>query len=182
MHIFYEFSVIYLEKYRIWRKELKELTKKRLKRAGWLLFYLYIIMLSYFLFFSEHYGRGYVVEGYRYNLQFFKEIERFIQYRERLGFESFIVNIIGNILAFAPFGFLLPLIHKRYRSFFRIMFLSILFSLTVEVIQLYLKVGIFDVDDLLLNTVGGLLGYIIFSICHVFYRSMSYKQKVKRGN
>jgi glycopeptide antibiotics resistance protein len=161
---------------------LKELTKKRLKRAGWLLFYLYIILLSYFLFFSEHYGRGYAVENYRYNLQFFKEIERFILYREQLGFESFIVNILGNILAFAPFGFLLPLIHKRYRRFFKIMFLSLLFSLTVEAIQLYLKVGIFDVDDLLLNTLGGLLGYLVFSICHVFYRSLDHKQKNKRGN
>ncbi len=168
--------------YRIWRKELKEMTKKRLKRASWLLFYLYIILLSYFLFFSEHYGRGYVVENYRYNLQFFKEIERFILYREQLGFESFIVNILGNILAFAPFGFLLPLLNKRYRGFLKIIFLSLLFSLTIETIQLYLKVGIFDVDDLLLNTVGGLLGYIVFAICHAFYQSLNYKPKVKRGN
>jgi glycopeptide antibiotics resistance protein len=157
---------------------LKEHTKKRLKQAGWLLFYLYIILLSYFLFFSEHYGRGYVVEGYRYNLEFFKEIGRFVKYRERLGLESFIVNILGNVLAFAPFGFLLPMIHKRYRSFFKILFLSILFSLTVEVIQLFLKVGIFDVDDILLNTFGGLVGYIIFSICHAIYLRNA---KVKRG-
>ncbi len=160
---------------------MKDLTKKRLKRAGWLLFYIYIIMLSYFLFFSEHYGRGYAVENYRYNIQFFKEIKRFILYREQLGIESFIVNILGNIVAFTPFGFLLPLIHKKYRGFLRIMFLSLLFSLTVETIQLYLKVGIFDVDDLLLNTVGGSLGYIFFAICHVFYRSLNHKQKVKRG-
>lgn len=161
---------------------MKERTKQRLKTAGGLLFYLYIVMLSYFLFFSEHYGRDYVMEGYRYNLQFFKEIERFIQYREKLGFETFVVNILGNVLAFAPFGFLLPLIHKRYRRFFKIMFLSILFSLTVEAIQLYLKVGIFDVDDILLNTTGGLLGYIVFTICHAIYLRFIYKQKVKRGN
>ena len=161
---------------------MKEQTKKRLKRALGLLFYLYIILLSYFLFFSEHYGRDYVMEGYRYNLKLFKEIERFIQYREQLGFEIFVVNILGNILAFAPFGFLLPLIHKRNRSFFKILMLSILFSLTVEAIQLYLKVGIFDVDDILLNTVGGLLGYIIFSVCHAFYQRIGYKQRIKRGN
>ena len=155
---------------------MKEHTKKRLRRAGWLLFYIYIILLSYFLFFSEHYGRGYVVEEYRYNLEFFKEIGRFLKYREQLGLESFVVNILGNILAFAPFGFLLPIIHKRYQSFIKIIFLSILFSLTVEVIQLFLKVGIFDVDDILLNTTGGVVGYLFYLICHAIY-----KQKGKRG-
>ncbi len=161
---------------------MNELTKKRLKRAGGLLFYIYIIILSYFLFLSEHYGRGYVVESYRYNLEFFKEIKRFILYRELLGYETFIVNILGNILAFAPFGFLLPFIHKRYRGFFKIIFLSLLFSLTVESLQLYLKVGIFDVDDLFLNTLGGLLGYIAFVICYTFYRSLNKKHRVIRGD
>jgi glycopeptide antibiotics resistance protein len=181
MYNFRPERTVYLENNRTWRIELRELTKKRLKRAGGLLFYLYIILLSYFLFFSERYGRSCVVEGYRYNLQLFKEIERFIEYREQLGLESFVVNILGNILAFAPFGYLLPLIHKRYRGFFKILFLSLLFSLTVEAIQLYLKVGIFDVDDLVLNTAGGLLGYLIFTISHAFYRKIIKKQKERRG-
>lgn len=161
---------------------MKESTKKHFKRVGLLLFYLYIILLSYFLFFSEHYGRAYVVEGYRYNLTFFKEIRRFIQYREQLGFESFVVNVLGNVLAFAPFGFLLPMLHKKYRNFFKITLLSILFSLTVEVIQLFLKVGIFDVDDIMLNTLGGVIGFIVFSVCHALYFGRSKKSRGKRGN
>jgi len=160
---------------------LKESTKKHFKRAGWLLFYLYIILLSYFLFFSEHYGRSYTTEGYRYNLVLFKEIRRFIQYRHQLGIESFVVNVLGNVLAFAPYGFLLPLIKKKYRGFFKIMFLSILFSLMVEVIQLFLKVGIFDVDDIFLNTLGGVVGYIIFAISHAIYLRRTHKKRGKRG-
>lgn len=161
---------------------MKESTKKHFKRAGLLLFYLYIILLSYFLFFSEHYGRAYVIEGYRYNLTFFKEIRRFIEYRQQLGFESFVVNVLGNVLAFAPYGFLLPMINKRYRSFFKIMLLTIMFSLTVETIQLFLKVGIFDVDDIILNTLGGIVGYLFFSICHALYFGKRNKQRGKRGN
>ncbi len=144
---------------------MKEHSKKRLTKAGWLLFYLYIIFLSYFLFFSEHYGRDYISEDYRYNLELLKEIKRFIQYRELLGYESFIVNILGNILAFAPFGYMLPLLDKKYRKFFRMAFLSVLFSLFVEVLQMLLRVGIFDVDDILLNTIGGILGYLLYRIC-----------------
>ena len=159
---------------------MKEYNKKKLTKAGWLLFYLYIILLSYFLFFSEHYGRGYILDEYRYNLEFLKEIKRFIKYRELLGFESFIVNILGNILAFAPFGFMLPLLNIKYRKFFLITFLSILFSLSVEVAQMLLKVGIFDVDDILLNSIGGILGYLFWDICNSFYSRSHAKNKKKR--
>ncbi len=153
---------------------------KQLTKVGWLLFYLYIILLSYFLFFSEHYGRDLVSSQYRYNLHFFKEIRRFITYRELVGWESFVVNILGNVLAFAPFGFLLPALKKMYRGFFRMTFLSIMFSLSVEVIQLMLRIGIFDVDDILLNTLGGCLGYIFFAICNGIYQLIHPKKK-KRG-
>ena len=140
--------------------------KKGVKKAGWLLFYLYIILLSYFLFFSERYGREIVMKDYHYNLELFKEIHRFIQYRKQLGMESFVVNILGNVLAFAPFGFLLPTLSKNYRNFFVTTFLSLLFSLCVETTQLVLRVGIFDVDDIFMNTIGGMLGYIAFAIIH----------------
>lgn len=145
---------------------MKASGKKGLTKAGWLLFYLYIILLCYFLFFSEHYGRNDISESYRYNLELLKEIKRFIRYREVVGLESFVVNIMGNVLAFTPFGYLLPLLDKKYRSFFFVFFLSMLFSVSIEVVQMLLKVGIFDVDDILLNTVGGIAGYLFYAICH----------------
>jgi glycopeptide antibiotics resistance protein len=83
-------------------------------------------------------------------------------YRSQLGFESFVVNILGNIFAFAPFGFLLPLLNRRYRKLYITAFFSLLFSLTVETIQLWFRVGIFDVDDIFLNTIGGVSGYLFY--------------------
>jgi glycopeptide antibiotics resistance protein len=148
---------------------LSNQNKKRLTKAGWLLFYLYIILLCYFLFFSEHYGREHVLHNYRYNLEFFKEIKRFIKYRKALGFESFTVNILGNIIAFAPFGFLLPLLNEKYRRFFYVTFISILFSLSIELVQMLMKVGIFDVDDILLNSLGGILGYLLYKVFYFIY-------------
>lgn len=143
---------------------MKGTSRKKLTKAVWLLFYLYIILLCYFLFFSEHYGRENIMKDYRYNLVFFKEIKRFIIYREQLGFETFLVNILGNVLAFAPFGFMLPFLEKKYKNFFYTTFLCMIFSLCVEAMQLYLKVGIFDVDDLLMNTIGGIIGYLSYLI------------------
>lgn len=160
---------------------MKRQNKNYLTKAGWLLFYAYIILLSYFLFFSEHYGRENILKEYRYNLVLFKEIKRFLQYREQLGMESFMANILGNILAFAPLGFMLPLLNKRYQNFFRITFLCLFFSTSVEVVQLLLKVGIFDVDDILMNTIGGVLGYISYLIFSILLRIFNPKRKKDRG-
>ncbi|MDF2951981.1 MAG: VanZ family protein [Anaerocolumna sp.] len=104
-----------------------------------MLFILYIIFLAYFLFFSERYGRTTSTEEYRYNLTLFKEVKRFIMYRKVIGLESFLVNIIGNVFAFAPFGFVLPIISRDNRKFLNVTFLSFEFSLTIELIQLLFK-------------------------------------------
>lgn len=128
-------------------------------------FILYIAAMAYFLFFSEHYGRGSMDGDYRYNLQLFSEIRRYIVHRDVVGSEYFIVNIFGNIFAFAPFGFMIPSVNAKYNKFRDVLVLSFLLTLTIESLQLLLKVGIFDVDDLLMNTVGGLIGYVIFRIC-----------------
>ncbi len=127
-----------------------------------LLFVAYLILLFYFLFFSEGMGRAGVTAEYHYNLTPFKEIMRFIKYRDILGTEALILNIFGNIVAFMPFGFFVPKIIKRYKNAFHIVLYSFELSLLVEIFQLIFKIGSFDVDDLMLNTVGGLLGYIAY--------------------
>ena len=72
--------------------------------------------------------------------------------------------IVGNVIIFIPFGFFLPMASK-YRSCFATLFWSFGLSLCVEIFQLLTKVGSFDVDDILLNTIGGVAGHIIFVIC-----------------
>lgn len=149
---------------------MKKSTRKWIRVFSVIMFFIYIVMLSYFLFFSEQYGR-FASEEYRYNLVLFKEIKRFITYRHELGLKSFVVNMFGNVLAFAPFGFCLPLISPRYRGFFRILFLSAGFSFCVELVQLVFKVGIFDVDDIFLNTVGGVFGYLGYRFIRFLFYS-----------
>lgn len=149
---------------------MKKENKKLVIAIGWVLFYVYILLLSYFLFFSERYGRDTITQ--QYNLELFKEIKRFIKYREQIGLEGFVVNIFGNVIAFMPYGFLLPLLNRAYRRFYSIGILSILFSLVVETAQLLLKVGVFDVDDVLMNSLGGILGYLIFLSIHSIYRRL----------
>lgn len=125
--------------------------------------FIYLVLLAYFLFFSEALGRN-VSESYRYNLEPFKEIRRFYTYRDTLGMSAFLLNIVGNVAAFVPFGILRPLIGQRRHNFYRTMFQGFLFSLCIEISQLVSHVGSFDVDDIILNTAGILVGYILFLI------------------
>ena len=121
------------------------------------IFIVYIATLSYFLFFSERFGRDIGYSEYKYNLSLFKELTRFITYRKQIGFERFIINIFGNLLAFTPFGVLLPIVSPDNRKLIKVTLLTLQFSFTIELLQLIFKVGIFDVDDLFMNTLGGML-------------------------
>ena len=152
---------------------------KKIRALGKVLFVLYIGFLIYFLFLSDWYGREGVLDEYRYNLELFKEIRRFIVYREQLGVFAVFSNLFGNILIFLPFGFFISMAGKS-RGFFKTLFYSLALSLCVEVLQLVTRVGSFDVDDILLNTVGGVLGYIIFVICNLIRRKYHVRNRKKR--
>ena len=71
-------------------------------------------------------------------------------------------NLPGNIAFFIPFGFFLPFIAEKFRCLKRIMMAIFGFSLTYEFLQLLFRFCSFDVDDLLLNTLGGVAGYLPF--------------------
>lgn len=128
--------------------------------GGRVLFGIYLTGLCYFLFFAENYGRELGQEIYRYNLIPFKEIERFWRHRHLLGMHS-VGNLAGNVLGFVPAGFFIPMLWKRRKSFLFTICVTFEMSLLAEVLQLVFKVGSFDVDDLILNTFGGMLGYLV---------------------
>ena len=139
---------------------------KSLKCALWggrVLFLIYFAGLCYSLFFAENYGRIFGQEIYRYNLIPFKEIERFWIYRKELGIHSFL-NLVGNVLGFMPAGFFIPILWKKKPGCFYTMCLTLQMSFQVELVQLIFRIGSFDIDDMILNTLGGLLGYFFFKM------------------
>ncbi|MCI8660608.1 MAG: VanZ family protein [Lachnospiraceae bacterium] len=136
----------------------------RNQKFGWVLFLAYLAMLVYFMFFAESFGRDPAEREYAYNLELFKEIKRFYQYREQLGMEAFLLNVVGNVVAFMPFGFFLPIVSRRGKKWYNTMWLGFGMSLCIETTQLVFKVGSFDVDDLLLNTIGGIAGYLFYRV------------------
>lgn len=157
---------------------MKDETKRRIRQTGVILFVIYVLLLIYFLFFSEAYGRVAEAEReYRYNLVPFVEIRRFWVYREQLGLFALFTNIFGNVLGFVPLGCILPVICRKWRNGFLIILSGFGLSLCVETIQLITKVGCFDVDDMILNTLGAALGYLVFAVCD-YLRRKHYGKKI----
>ncbi len=137
--------------------------KRRIIRSvSRICFVIYMALLVYFLLLSDGFGRGEGYENYRYNLVPFQEIMRFIKYYEYIDFPSVVINLLGNIVAFMPFGALIRWVVNRKTRWYQATAYTFLFSLCVELLQLVAKVGVFDVDDLILNTLGGLMGFWVY--------------------
>lgn len=92
------------------------------------------------------------------NLIPFRTIVNYIKYSN--AFSSFI-NIFGNVLIFLPFGYLVPLLYKEFKKLKNLIYLSIIFSFSIEVVQFFVGRSV-DIDDLLLNTLGAILGFLIY--------------------
>lgn len=89
----------------------------------------------------------------------FRETYNAIKY---LGFwQPFYINFLGNIILFIPIGFLLPLLFKRMEQFPYTVIVGLCISLFIEITQLPQNRSS-DVDDLWLNTLGALIGYIVY--------------------
>ncbi|MEE0884264.1 MAG: VanZ family protein, partial [Faecalimonas sp.] len=68
-------------------------------------------------------------------------------------------NIILNIMMFVPFGFLLPLVSKKFQVFWKTYLAGFLFTFLIEMTQLLFNLGICELDDFMNNTVGAMIGY-----------------------
>jgi glycopeptide antibiotics resistance protein len=70
-------------------------------------------------------------------------------------------NIVGNILLFLPWGFLAPILFYKTRRFKNVVVSAVLISLFVETTQFIFVVGVADIDDVILNTLGAMVGFYL---------------------
>ena len=73
------------------------------------------------------------------------------------------LSMILNVVMFMPLGFLLPLLWKEYQSLVRTAIIGFCFSCGIEFCQLFNR-RVSDVDDLLMNTLGAILGWLIWIV------------------
>lgn len=108
----------------------------------------YVLCLFYVVTFQDkNYGSSNYIP--------FKEI-----FRYSFGSRKFFKNIIGNIMLFIPYGFLSSYLLKNKKLSITFI-LSLIASLTIELVQ-YNIGRVFDIDDIILNVLGGLIGGLLF--------------------
>jgi|UPI0003FAEA56 glycopeptide antibiotics resistance protein len=136
-------------------------------------FTLYIFYSIFLLFFSPYRQSAhsrFEDSGAAYNLVPFWTIRNYIKASDHINFNAWFSNLAGNVLVFMPLGFFLPLLFPKYFSFWRTLLLVITSTILVELLQFQLKVGSLDVDDIILNTIGGIMGFIVFKIAYLLFR------------
>lgn len=112
------------------------------------IFIIYVLCLYHVVTFQDiNYGTN--------NFTPFKEM-----FRYSVGSYKFYKNIIGNILLFVPFGFFSSYYLKNKKMYIT-MIVTLVTSLTIELVQY--KIGrVFDIDDIILNILGGIIGYLLY--------------------
>jgi len=158
---------------------------KIFKRVNWLLFGLYSIFLLTNLLFLRILWRiinynstfnkyFYYPESSTFfdidtwirnsNVIPFKSTYGYIMGSDRYNLDIIMNNTIGNILLFVPLGIFLPILFKKYKTFSQVFAFALLFSISIELLQFFLQIGQFDIDDIILNTMGSIIGYFIIKL------------------
>ena len=93
-----------------------------------------------------------------------------------------IYNVFGNIMMFVPTGIVLPVLYKRLDNFFKVAGTGLLISLAIEILQLPFADRTSDVDDLILNTLGVVIGYVLFVIVRYAKKPGKRKASLSEGS
>jgi glycopeptide antibiotics resistance protein len=126
---------------------------------------LYFCFLIYAVFFARrrhHLGIRYL------NFVPFKNTVNDFNDLIDIGIFNYLSNILGNVFLLMPLPFILAMVFKINR-FALVLLAGFLVSFTIELLQYIFDVGVADVDDLILNTLGTVIGYLCFSICKKWF-------------
>ncbi len=146
---------------------------KKRKPVVILLFVLYSLTMLWLLFgqrieyiSSEPYNQQLMNN---YNLEPFSTFWLFydltLNFQNDLSLSAFaFVNLVGNVVMFIPLGIFPPYLCKKLNNFFAYILFIFLLILSIELLQWVTLLGRFDVDDIILNVIGGLIGFVSFSI------------------
>jgi glycopeptide antibiotics resistance protein len=141
--------------------------RKPLKLIGWLLFAAYGIV-TFLLLLTPFRGvnTSFFYDDFWKNVNLipFKSILWYSTGFEHINLDTIVYNTLGNIAIFVPLGFFLPFLFRKIESLITVLIISFLVSFIIESSQLLFKLGQGDIDDILLNTLGAIIGFYLFQI------------------
>jgi glycopeptide antibiotics resistance protein len=124
----------------------------------------YIVMLITISFWGIGTSFSRMNAGYSdvsHNIVPFKSIINYLLNFEHYNFNTWFYNTFGNLLLFLPLGILISLVFVNVKHLNQVMYISLFVSFSVEIIQYATILGVFDVDDIILNTLGSIIGFLI---------------------
>lgn len=148
------------------KKEVELRNQLLHKYMIYIVFVVYIVFLLKIVLFKTSSFidilNGNLSAGYRSaNLIPFKTIVDFFKL-EGFSVLRIVSNTFGNIAIFMPMGYLMPIIFKRINKLNKVVILSFLVSIMFEILQYTFYLGTMDVDDVILNLLGGSIGYLVY--------------------
>ena len=157
---------------------LNKNSKSLKKKIGWQhYFFGYLFILYLMISLTEVVGFPYLSDWQRLsrlNVPIFNPIINLVPFND--GFE---ISSILNIIFFMPFGFLLPTLWKKYRKLLKTLCSGILFSIIIEIGQLFVPHRASDINDLIMNTIGTICGWIIFNIISKIFHKLANKTVIE---
>ena len=145
---------------------------KFIRRHSKVIFIVYIVLLVLVLIFKfpsplfdnliDYFKNGKELYTEEPHVVPFETIKTYVANAQAVN-DWFFKNLACNILMFIPFGLLLPLFAMK-RRVWHIVFAGVSTAGLIEVVQLITKFGIFDVDDIILNTVGVVVGFLLYKL------------------
>ena len=146
---------------------------KRQNRIDWkreavlLLMYLNLAVIIRFVFFPRDLIDGHV-QPLAFEAAVFPLRINLLPLVHLLDYDSIrdvIWNVVGNAVMFIPSGIVLPIIYRQLNSFWKVVAAGAFLSLCTEILQLPFPSRASDIDDLILNTLGVVVGYGIYAAC-----------------
>lgn len=149
---------------------------KNMKKYMTYLFIIYIVALSYFTLFSSFYKRNFI--GLEWNLDVFKKyvqscnfvpfktiifyLKCFFTFSEQITQIDIFLNLVGNVICLIPLAIFIPFFFKNNKTRKKFSVLVISTAIFIEIVQFVTMTGSLDVDDIILNSSGCILFYLLF--------------------
>lgn len=142
-----------------------------MKHLRTLLFFSYAGLLTYIVFFSRR-RQSIVWSNKLVNLVPIKHTIQSFRRSDLIGLENNVANLFGNIIIFIPLAFFLVNIFGIYTKR-KIILIGFLISVFIETVQFVLEIGVPDIDDVLLNVTGVVIGIYAYKILWATLKNQS---------
>lgn len=90
-----------------------------------------------------------------------------------------LLNVIGNTTMFIPLGIVWPCVYKQLDRHWKVILAGVGVSLCIEILQLPFNVRVTDVDDLILNSAGFIVGYLLYLLVKTLWKQIRKRKKLQ---